>query len=521
MKKYLPIITAAMVSGLIITSLFASGVLEFRRGNSEKNIINLAKLAVETAPRNESFSYAQHIQKGDEYAKKNMTALAINEYIAANQQDPENPEPYTKIGKQFYQSRDYVRAQEIFEQLLMKNPENEEAGLSLAQIEIMMRNPEKAEQALATLTDSQAKLYFQGLLHAYFGRYDAAKKSLTAAIQVNTFPETTKNAQKILSSFEEYGVNQGSQEIFLKTILAKNFNQVGQYTLSIPLLYNIVKEKKDYRDAWILLGYAYLNIEDPKNAIDALKQAKDLDGNKPETLFFLGLAYHTTNEKRLAINLIEEAIAKGFEPKIQAQQKLAELYLEESNYEKSALKYESVLALNDSDINYYIRPMWIYIDKLAAPDKALKLAEKAQQSHPDSAMAMNLIGWAQLAMNDIEGARQSLSKALQMDGKLAAAYLNLGKLFERTLDYETAKKYYRIALELGADSSIGNSAGELLKRLITVTEKNSPLWPELAPMLQADILSADTPRQTILQNEAVPKFKLPEQLQPLENIPVN
>ena len=32
-------------------------------------------------------------------------------------------------------------------------------------------------------------------------------------------------------------------------------------------------------------------------------------------------------------------------------------------YENAAKNYESVIALNDSDVNYYIRPMWIYIDQ--------------------------------------------------------------------------------------------------------------------------------------------------------------
>ncbi len=496
MKKLAPILAALILSVLILWVLFATGMLKMVNEQGKKKIdFSGMKKAVTT----ESFTYAQRMKKGDDYVKNGMISLAFNEYIAANQIEPENPEPYLKIGKLLFEKQDYPRAQEIFQQLLSRDADNLEANIYLVRSFMMQRKPEKAREVLNTVAgESQSKHYYNGILQTYFGEYDNAKKSLNAGISLNTDPALTEKAKKILSAFEEYNTNQGSQEIFLKTLIAKNFNQVGEYAMSIPLLFNVVKEKKDYRDAWILLGYAYLNMSDTKNAIDALEEAKKLDGNKPETLFFLGLAYHSNNQKELAAQLIEQAVQKGFEPKIQAQQKLAEIYLELKEYEKSAKKYESVLAINDTSIDYYVRPMWIYIDELNQPGQALNLAQKALVKYPDNAMAHNLMGWAYFAAEDYQKSRDALTKSLELDPSLSAAYLNLGKLYERLVQLDTAKEYYRTAVKLGQGTSVGETATELYNRITAL----STTIPAPNATGQANIFNV-TPRTQ------VPTFTLP------------
>lgn len=505
MKKLLPILTALVISGFIISILFMTGILQVTTEQGKKKL-DIKGIGANLKP--ESLTFMQHMEKGDEYVKKGMTSLAFNEYIAANQLSPTNTEPYMRIGKLLFEKRDYARAQEIFQQLLAKDPTNLEANIYLARSFIMIRNPERAKEILGTIQgDSQQKFYYSGLLSAYFGEYENAKHVFNEGIKMNTDPTITNNTKKILSAFDEYNLNKGSQEIFLKTILAKSFNQVGEYTLSIPLLFKVVKEKKDYRDAWILLGYAYLNIDDTKNAIDALEEAKKLDGNKPETLFFLGLAYNSSGQKEVAARMIEEAINKGFEPKIQAQQKLAEIYLELKDYKKSAAKYENVLTLNDADVNYYIRPMWLYIDQLKQPEKALALAKKAVAKHPNNGMSHNLLGWAHLAMDDTVNARASLAKALEIDPNLSAAYLNLGKLYERLAYNNTAKEYYRTAFKLGEGTSIGESAASLYNKITGLS--GNPSTSDTVPNTPINTLG--TINQSIQTNITAPT--------PLQNMP--
>jgi tetratricopeptide (TPR) repeat protein len=420
-------------------------------------------------------TFEEHMKKGDAFAAQNQYTFAYNEYAIANKINPQALEPFIQIGKLHLKRKDADRAREIFQQILVKQSGNIEVTGLLIDAFILGKKPEKALEVANTIPDkNQRILYDKGILSAYFGKYTDSKNYLTEAIAINTDSTLTTSAQKFIKSYETFAASQGSQLIYLKTLLGKNLNEAGQYTLSIPLLFDVVKEKKDYRDAWILLGYAYINLEDGKNAEDALKQAKAIDPYKPETLFFLGLAHQLKNESNQAIENIEEAIKKGFEPKIQAQQKLADLYLEAGAYEKAAAKYEEVIKLNSDDITYFIRPIFLYIEKLQSADRAIALAQKAVQKHPNEAMSYNLLGWALMSKKDYQAARDNLAKAVQMDPKLSAAYLNLGKLFEEIKYPQTAKDYYKTAFDLGKGTSVGDSAGQRYNQLMQANTLSKP-----------------------------------------------
>lgn len=462
MKKFITTLTIFVALGLGITGLIVTDVIQFTPKKTKTTITKIPKIERPSPP-----SYFEHISKGDEYAEKNLYTLAFSEYILANKANPDSTEPLFKIGKLHLRRKDAEKAREVFQQILAKDTNNLSANIYLARVYIMSGKTDKALEILNTLQEkNQLISYYKGLIYAVSGEYEGSKQALREAVEINTDTAITDYANKFLKNYEIFASTQGGQIIYLKTLLAKTLNQADEYTLAIPLLYDVLKEKKDYRDAWILLGYAYLNTEDGKNALEALKEAKKLDEHKPETLFFLGLAYQLEGNKKEAINAMEESLRKGYEPKIQVKQKLADLYMETGEFEKAAQKYNEVIDLNSEDLSYFVRPMWLYADKLKNPQKARELAEKALKIHPDKAMSFNLLGWALIASKDYEGAKENLSKALKIDPKLSAAYLNFGKLFEEINYTGTAKDYYKTAFETGKGTSIGDSAAERYNVLV-------------------------------------------------------
>lgn len=426
--------------------------------------------------------------------------------------------PLFDIIDTYMRAGDYTHAQDTLTQLLDTDPANADTLIKLVRVKIALQQPDQARDLLAKITvPSIEKFYYQGLLAAYFHDYETAKTSLQAIVTQSPNAPLAQKAQQVLASFSTFATNDGGQELFLRTLLAKSFNQVEEYRLAIPLLFDVVKEKRDYRDAWILLGFAYINVNDPHNAIDALNEGLKLDPNKPETLFFLGLAYSANNGQDHAIKLITEAISKGFEPRIQAHQKLAEMHLGLQHWVDAAREYRAVTELNSGDINYFIRPVWLYIDKLNMPDQALELAQTALKTHPDSAMAFNLLGWAYLASGKADDAKTNLTKALERDPNLSAAYLNFGKLYEKLGSTESALEYYKIAVKLGAGTSVGDTAQARITALAPLAP--NPPQPQLQTSPQSQTPSQQQPQPTYQQNQifiprvgtssALPRFTLP------------
>lgn len=489
MKSFLKIAGITVVIAFIVQTLINFDVIKIRKSGMDYE--NLQKIVQDdgttenTEEKDTAFSEEPelpgaeyedvNIKKGDEYLEKGFKSLALNEYVESVKKKEENPEAFTKIGKIHFENGEIEKARENFVKAIQLSPNYLEARIYLGKSYIAENNFDKAREIFGNITaENQLAKYYKGLIASFYGEHETSKTLLAEAIAIDTSKDTAEKAKTVLKAYEEFGRNQGGQDMHLKTLLCRAYNQVEEYNMAIPVLFEILKEQKDYRDAWVILGYSYLSTGKIKDAIYAFETAKKLDPQKPETLYFLGLANFAENKLENAASLIEQAIENGFEPEVQANQKLAEIYLANSEFEKAAEQYEKIINANDSDVNSYIRPVWLYIDKLKNPAKAIEIAKMAVTHHGDTAMSHNLLGWAYVANGDFKEGKESLSKSIEIDPNLDATYLNLGWLYEKKGLLTLAKTNYQKAKEIGVNNSVANLAKERYNKIIemekTVTE---------------------------------------------------
>jgi len=498
MKKILTFLIAMVIIGFIIAGMYVFGIPPFQSGGplapaakTQQQTQQAALPAFLTEDKVErTKTYPERMNRGQLLEENNFYSLAIAEYQQANALEPNNPDPFMKIGRIQLLTADYPKAEENFKKALTLLPGNIDTVIYLGRTLLQERKLDEARIVFNGMSadTNQSVQYYQGIMAAYFGDYENAKKLLTKTVDLGGSQDITKKAQNYLGAFSEFDFNQGGQPSHLKTLLGRSFAQTGEYQMAIPLLYEVIKEEKDYRDAWIILGYSYLNTEKYQDAVDALTQAKILDPQNAETFFYLGLSYYGQNNLQLAATSLEQAKSLSFQPVIQVDQKLAEIYLELKQYGKSAQSYENVVALNDNDINYYIRPMWLYIEKLNEPSKAVTLAQKAFKNHPGQPMSYNLLGWAQVGNNQFDEGEKNLLQAIILDPKLDAAYLNLGLLWEKRGQYTKALAFYTKAHNLGANNSVGNAAAERYNTLIAKM-KSDPNADQNTNVGTADLLA--------------------------------
>ncbi|KKR05365.1 MAG: tetratricopeptide domain-containing protein [Candidatus Peregrinibacteria bacterium GW2011_GWC2_39_14] len=409
-------------------------------------------------------SYNSLMKEGNTLNSKGRFAFAINSYRKAANTMPGSIDPVMKIGTIYLTQKDPAKARETFEEVLHMGSNDFEAKLNIGRTYLMEGNIGEASKSFEQLDPKEEIVaYYEGIIAIYLGEYEKGKTLLAT---INTDAKLKGKAQGFLNAFAEFSKFEGGQISHLKTLIAKALISAEENTMATQLLSDVIKSKKDYRDAWILLGYAYLNNNNASDASQALEEAKKLDPAKAETLFFLGLSYFAENKIDNAIVHLEAAIQKGFEPKIQAHQKLAELYFLKKDYEKSAKAYETVLGINSGNVDYFVRPIWIYIEKLNNPKAALELAKLALKAHPNSAMAYNLLGWANIVNKDYKSAKQNLDKALALAPSMSAIYLNFGQLYEEMEYPLTAKDYYKKAFTLDKNTtSIATTAAEKYNKL--------------------------------------------------------
>lgn len=444
--------------------------------SKEKNIEKTEVKKVEPKKIRTKISYKNHLDKGDLRFQNGYNTLAIAEYTEATKLEPSLPDAYIKIGKVHFSEKNFTKALENFRIASQTDPQHVESKILIGITYINLSEFDKAEKIFNAVTAENAKLYYyRGLLNVLYKQYEDAKFNLGKASETDSEGTVKNGAERVLGAFATFDVSEGAQETYRRTLLAKALSEVNEHNLAIQVVYDVLEENPQYRDAWIILGYSYLNIEKYFDAISSLEKALEIDPSKPETLYFLGITQKKQGEYGSAINSLEIAVRNGFEPRTMAYKELAESYMKNEEYEKAVMYYEKLIEADKTNMDAFIKAIWIYIDFIGNPGKAEEIAKTAVEAHPEEALSYNLLGWAKTSSGDMKGAKDNLEKAIEIDENLAAAYLNLGIWYERQGNLVDAKINYKRAYELEKGTGVGEKALDMYNALIKKeTEKSTP-----------------------------------------------
>lgn len=428
-------------------------------------------VAVSIVPEaEENLSFDERMSKGDYFSERGFLTFAANEYVKASNLDPARPEPYLKLAQTHFALGDYQKARLNNQTLLLLRPTDAEALYFSARVDLKEGRYDDARATLDALAErlppDPRLLYDRALLQIIGNDYEGARKLLSEAAATPPTPDLLEKIDRLLAAYREFDFAQAAETLYLSELLSRAMSQNKEYELAIFKLKEVLKTRNDLRDAWILLGFSYLNLGEHYFALTAFQRAYELDPVWPTTPYFLGLTYQELQDFGQAILYFNQALANQFEPTAVVRQKLADLYLSTKDYARAADMYNALLAESPDDVNAFIRPIWLYLSELQQPAEALRLAELAMVTFPENPMGYNLLGWAQTGTGDYQKAEINLKKALELQPTLAAAHLNLGKLYELQNRMDEAIVAFEKAYTLDPNGSIGQLAAQKYNALV-------------------------------------------------------
>ena len=427
---------------------------------------------------------SDYIAEGDNYHNQGYLKEAIKAYSLALTENPESIQALYKLGITYFENNQNLEARQYFERL-KENYTSTQIDLLIGRTFINKEEMSKAISHFNQLDQTNPEVqYYQAIFQILQKNNKAAENKFTSLLKdlTATGPdkepneELKKKVKIFLDTYTAINLNKDSKEQHKESLLSKALIEVNEFQAAIPLLFDVIKLQNNYRDAWVMLGYSYLNTGQYEDAINALFQAKVLDPGKPETLFFIGITYAVQEMYDEAITYLEEARDAGFEQVTLVEQKLADLNLIKGNFDKALQSYENIINSDEADPNLYTKAIWVSIEKLDKPHKAIQLAEKAIESYPEEAISYSLRGWGFIANGDYEKGKNDLIAALEINPKLEHAYLNLGWLYEKQDIRTLAKEYYKKAYMLGNGNSIANLAAIRFNNILKadITSPYSP-----------------------------------------------
>lgn len=402
------------------------------------------------------YTTIEHVSRGNIYLKQGFAELARDEFVKAVNKDPKNQIAYIRLADTQMLLKNYQGA---FQNLEHAEQINNTADIQLkkAQNLIHLNSFEKATATLKPLQGQGDEIDYT--LFILF--------LLTTIDQTSSVPhsDTFAKSATLQKAFDEFALYKGSQTIYLKALIAKALVSNKDFEIAIQILNSVLSERSDYRDAWIMLGYSYMNLENYTKAQESLSHAYDLDPTKAETQYFLGVALEEMGNKTQALEFYQLAYKNKYEPRAHVIQKIAELSLEFGDYQEAFNLYAELVKTTHENVDSFIRPVWIALSKLSNLEKAQQVAEWALAAYPNEAQSYNLLAWVSIEKGNFNQAQTLLNQAFKINPNFAAAHYNQGLLYEKKGNEKKALASYEMAYQIDKNGPIGGVAAEAYNRL--------------------------------------------------------
>lgn len=420
---------------------------------TEKYIISLQD-------EEKSLSLNEKLEMAKILSKQGAYIDSLKLYNEIIQEDRTNINIIYDIAKIYFDMGNFDKSLEFLDYILNNLDDNHYNSIILkAHIHINKLNLSVAENILLNQNlNRQEVRYLLSLIRLYDLEISQALLNLNEAINANPssiIAGYVNNIRQNITVFDLY--SDGKQE-FLELLIVESLVQNREYDLSIHILNRILRQNPNYRDAYILLAYSYIQKKDFEKALDSLDEAYRIDAKNSQIQYLLGVTFANLDKNDQALRHFLMAELYDFQPEYEVYKNIADLYFIEKQYKQSADYYNKVINIRPTyGLDIYVRLVWLYIDFIEDNEAAINIALTCNKYFPDNAMTYNLIGWSYLDEN-LEKAKENLEKAKEMDPSLQAVYLNLGKYYKKRKNIQLAKDYFRECYYMNKFSSIGQLA---------------------------------------------------------------
>lgn len=401
-------------------------------------------------------NYEERMQRGEQAYTAGEFDKAITEFTAASLLQPSNLSPLIRLTRAQIELRQLDRATANLATAERINPEYPEIAISKGVLLLRQENFLAAEAEFQKAGDTA--FFWRGLVAAFYDKSTEAQSLLRNS--------QDPKANYLIAAYDEYALYPDSPKTHIDTLLVRAFCQIGEYELAIAKIKPVLGGDPDYRDAWILLGYAQYSKKNYSQAREAWNYAYALDPGKPETQYFLGLANLQLSDYNEAEKYLALAKANQFASK-ELDTFLAEIYFRTGKYREAAdLLKQRIDNDKTVPIDDFARPIYLFLSKLNDGSTAWKLASEAANRYPNEPLAHNFTGWVSLENGYLDQAESELKKAIELDPQHVWSNYNLARYYEKVGDLKTASAAYKKTYELDKNGAIGSLAAQGYNRLL-------------------------------------------------------
>ncbi|TMH01394.1 MAG: PEP-CTERM system TPR-repeat protein PrsT, partial [Betaproteobacteria bacterium] len=407
------------------------------------------------------------------------------------------------------QERQEDNARKRYEQMLAKDPKNEDLLLAMVELLAITRHsPDEVKAAIDRTIAANPKSVRPRLTLINFYRQQSDEKAALSAAQSaqEAFPndpqilealgsvQLTNSANQALDTFKRLVQLQGENPSTLMRVAEAQL-VLKNYSAAVETLHKIVTMQPDGTQAWVRLAQAYVAAGNPDSAItEARKLQKD---RADRALGFVIEAQVLANQKKWAeaAAVYREALARQPFPIIavyryialQNARKtdeatamadtwmrehpkdttlrvfLAEQSLRKKDYRGAATQFRTALEIEPDNPVILNNLAWALIE--VDDPKSAEIAEKAYVQAPGNPNVIDTLGWALVQTGDANKGLELLRTASNLAPANEEIRLHLARALIKTRDPVGAKKELETLAKTGKSGTIRSDAQKLLSSL--------------------------------------------------------
>jgi len=441
------------------------------------------------------YNLAQLIEQKDKNRAKNL-------YERILELQPENRIVLENLLSIYYEEKNFTKSEELLKKIIYNDPSDVELRLRLVSLYREMNKEDEAKKILEEIAERfpdepLPKLQLiEGLLDEK--KYETAiqqtnqllslagdnqelkisvydyltSRSIKDSILRNYFENLLieKNKQKdslsivyyeILKSIDSVDVkglqfeidlnNEVNREIVKKFGIQFYFDGLGKQ--SINLLKRVYNYYENEFDVNVILGQAYLSLEDYNSSIEYLKKAIDINSQNPDVFVALSFALGKLKKYDEAIEYSEKALLLDNKHH-NALVNLGMLLDDAGYFEKCDSIYEEALKYYPDDPTLLNNYAYSLAKRKVNLEKALAMSKKSLEKDSLVDSYLDTLGWIYFQMGEIKEAEKYIKLAIDQGSPSAEILEHMGDVYLQLNNKDEAIEFYRMALKLNPENEI-------------------------------------------------------------------
>ena len=400
-----------------------------------------------------------------QFLMQNSVEKGLEQYIILEENDPDERQYSYVVAEILVRQGKLEAAQEKMWVIYQRDPSELQALMRAAEIARQRNELEFSLDAYAKLTEEKPdniqfwKAYSE--LAVMLQKFDKAVNGLNSLARLTSDDPAVQerlgilyyenneieSADSIFTMLYEDGTRTPGILFYLGRISISD----GDYTHLAILATEQVELFPDEISGYTNLALAYINLDNPLDAISILLRARDKFPKSFGVNYLLGSTYSMEKKYELAKKSLKTALS--IDPESRPTKHLLATvynYLEEWTF--SDKLYEELVSSDKSDGQALNNYSYTLAERGIKLRTALNMAEKAMELEPGNPAYLDTIGWIYFKQKKFDIALKYIEQSISKNPENAVVLEHLGDVLMKVDRPEDARTYYGKALAIDKDN---------------------------------------------------------------------